>query len=523
MTSSTEESVPRREVDGQVSSLRLVRAAGGWSLPRFRDVALIAAIVACMLVLATWRVIDASRPVELLFQVGLVASFICLTVVNFRASVAIVVFELSLAGVSGHWTMLPGGIAGRVFLEATVTLVAATMLTAEWRRTGRLDLGRYGTQALTLAVVLPGIWGGLGLLRGNELTRIVADANGYLFFAFALPLILLIRDGHGPWLRHLFFAACGAAAVVTAGIIFSAAIGLMSVDGELRKVLVEDLEVGWAVGHMPNGAFRLYLGTGVYLVAGIALMAWSLLVNPRRVGLWLLWGCAWAGVVASYTRGLWIAAIFAAAVVLVFAARSLWRPLTVVAVTAVLFAVAAGACSLAGFSLRDYVLDRTATIVSRSGLDDLDQRTGDVGGAESNAIKIKQARILVHHIEERPLFGHGFGTVVSEYPNDNSASYDLSYLNVLLKAGVVGLLLYLSFPLRVVGDALRARFRRFPCPAHVARRETAVVVAIILAVLVAGATNPYVLAAFGLGPIVLAIAWLEPGSARKSVREDGAG
>jgi O-antigen ligase/polysaccharide polymerase Wzy-like membrane protein len=476
-----------------------------------------------MLVLATCRVIDAPRPIELLFQAGLVASFIWLTAVNFRASVAIVLFELALAGVSGHWTMLPGGVAGRVFLEATVTLGAAMMVGAEWRRSGRLDLGRYGKHALTLAILLPGVWGAFGLLRGNELTRIISDANGYLFFAFALPLIVLIRDGHGAWLRRVFFAVCATAAVVTAGIIFSTVIGLTSVDGELRKVLVEDLEVGWAVGHMPNGAFRLYLGSGLYLVVGLALMSWSLLVNPRRLGLWLLWGCAWTGIVASYTRGLWIAAIFAAAVVLALAARSLRRPLTVAAVTGVLFAVAAGAGALTGFSLRDYVLDRSATIVSTSRVEDRDQPSGDVGGVESNAMKIKQARILTRHIGDRPFFGHGFGTVVSEYPNDDSASYDLSYLNVLLKAGVLGLLLYLSFPLRVVGDALRARFWRVPRPPHVARRETAVVVAIVLAVLLAGATNPYVLAAFGLGPIVLAIAWLEPGRVREPGRGDGAG
>jgi hypothetical protein len=500
-----------------------ITVAGEGSLPRFRDVTLIGATVACILVLAAMRVIDASRSIELLFQIGLVASFVWLTVVNFRASVAIVIFELAIAGVGGYWTMFPGEIAGRVFLEGTVTLGAAAMIAAEWRRSGRLELGRYGKHALTLAVVLPGVWGVFGVVRGNELSTIVADANGYLFFGFALPLIILIRDGYGGWLRSVFFAACATVAVVTAGIIFSSVIGLTNVDGELRQILTEDLEVGWAVGHMPNGAFRLYLGSGLYLVVGIALMSWSLLVDPRRPGLWLLWGCAWTGVVATYTRGLWIAAIFAAAVVLVLAARSIARPLAITAVTAALFMLATGIGALADFSLRGYILNRAATIVSTRAIEDDEQQARDVGGAESNVMKIDQARILLGHIEDRPFSGHGFGTVVPEYPNENSASYDLSYLNVLLKAGILGLLLFLSFPLRLVSDAMRARFGRIPLPAQVTRREVAVVVAIVLAVLLAGATNPYVLAAFGLGPIVLAIAWLEPGPASEGVREDDAG
>ena len=75
-------------------------------------------------------------------------------------------------------------------------------------------LGRYGAHALALAILIPAIWIPLGLLDGNGAHNAFADGNGYLFFAFVLVVVTLIRRGEGAWLRTMFFAACatGAAA-----------------------------------------------------------------------------------------------------------------------------------------------------------------------------------------------------------------------------------------------------------------------------------------------------------------------
>ena len=54
------------------------------------------------------------------------------------------------------------------------------------------------------------------------------------------------------------------------------------------------------------------------------------------------------------------------------------------------------------------------------------------------------------------------------------------------------------------------RLARLPMAIGVTRHEAAVPMAIILLLLVVGATNPYLLAAFGLAPILLSIAWLDP-------------
>jgi hypothetical protein len=138
----------------------------------------------------------------------------------------------------------------------------------------------------------------------------------------------------------------------------------------------------------------------------------------------------------------------------------------------------------------------------------------DTAGEISNSVKVEQAKVLWRHIERRPILGYGFGAIALDYPFSRSYSYELTYLDLLFKTGFVGLLLYLSFPARMIRDALRGRFGRLELAEGVSRHEVAVVVAIVASVLVAGATNPYLLAAFGLFPLVISIAWLQP-------REDG--
>jgi hypothetical protein len=124
---------------------------------------------------------------------------------------------------------------------------------------------------------------------------------------------------------------------------------------------------------------------------------------------------------------------------------------------------------------------------------------GDAAGAASNAYKVAEAKALWGYIKHRPVYGYGFGKIASDF--STGYSYELSYLDLLLKAGLIGLLLYLSFPLRLIRDGLKRR-----------RRDAAtagVVVGVVAGILLAGATNPYLFAAFGLISILAMVAWLE--------------
>ena len=134
---------------------------------------------------------------------------------------------------------------------------------------------------------------------------------------------------------------------------------------------------------------------------------------------------------------------------------------------------------------------------------------GDIAGEASNAYKAAEARALWGYIKKRPIYGLRLWKVASRFAT--GYSYELSYLDLALKAGIIGLLLYLSFPLRLMR-------RRVAASANAALRASrpctrigapGVVVGVVAGILLAGATNPYLFAAFGLVSILMMVAWLE--------------
>jgi O-antigen ligase len=134
-------------------------------------------------------------------------------------------------------------------------------------------------------------------------------------------------------------------------------------------------------------------------------------------------------------------------------------------------------------------------------------------GQASNAYKVAEAKALWGYIRRRPIFGYGFGKVASDF--STGYSYELSYLDLLLKAGLIGLLLFLSFPVRLIVDALRLRFPVRPLSdAPQAVGAAGIVVGVVGGLLVAGATNPYLFAAFGLVSMLAMVAWLDPTAVR---------
>ena len=614
----------------------------------------------------------------------LAVAFIALTLIDFRASVAVTIFELVLGGAGGHWIDY-GSLSGRIFLITVVTLRAAWLTIADRRRSLHPILGRYGAHALVLAVLIPGIWIPLGLVDGNGRHNAVADGNGFLFFAFILVVLTVVRRGDGSWLRKVFFAACATNAAAYFLLIVGTTAGIVGLD-TVREWLSVRLAMGGVIGYMPNGDFRLFTAGSLFLLVGLVLTTQRLLVRARDPRLWLLGTVLTVDLIATYTRGLWLSAFVAVILVLALEVRDARQLGLALAIPSAAFAVALGIAPLAGFSLYGYVFNRAASITAsgqtlasrvanpgferslhawrvnapgghalhvlrtttaaRTGTHGLEfsnskadedayayqnlavkskksyavsawvnaralrlpaaggrglvvwdpqggrlytvpltrsangwrrlsftfptrahaagiqirlyapqgrvfwddvrlgvrgpatansraagsgvhvsslpassatqimalQSTsggkGDVAGEASNAYKSAEARALWGYIKKRPVFGYGFGKVATDF--STGYSYELSYLDLALKAGIIGLLLYLSFPVRLALDALRLRRDPYALPDGARPVGTSgVVVGVIVGILLAGATNPYLFAAFGLVSILVMVAWLE--------------
>lgn len=491
--------------------------------------ALVVVIATAIALLTAATVGNVRGPLVLVPQVVLLATFFALAFRDLRVAVAIAMLELAIAGAGGQWTRLPGGLSGRVALDMIVTLAAASVLLRQWRATGDLSLGRYGAHAIVLALVIPATWMGLGLLNGNEPRDVIADGNGHLFFAFTLAFVALMAQGHAAWLRHWFFAVCVINAVFTLALVVLSVPGIVALEPTLRYILSDQLLVGNVIGYQPNGAYRLFLASGLYLQLGLALTVWRLLERPGSWAYWALFGVFSIDIAATYTRGFWIGALLAFIIVLVIGSGTVRRAATIVG--GAVAAIAIG--TLVGlpfqFSVPDYLLQRTASIGAMGGIEESPSAPvgspaapeperpseqhdpeQDLAGRVSNEIRIEQARVLLRHIAERPALGHGFGAISEDYEYGETFSYELAYLDLLYKTGVIGFLLFMSYPIRLLVDAGRGCLGRLALPTRVERREMAVVIAIVGSVMLTGATNPYFLAAFGLMPILAMIAWLDP-------------
>jgi hypothetical protein len=201
-------------------------------------------------------------------------------------------------------------------------------------------------------------------------------------------------------------------------------------------------------------------------------------------------------------------------VVISLGSPTLKRAALVVVATAVMWGLIAAGGALNGFSLREYVFNRSATIVSigpsspsKPGSSSTKPTPKDNWGEESNRMRIEQAKILFRKIRHRPVLGYGFGAVAKEW--GPSYAFELSYIALLFKTGIIGFLLYLSFPLRLLWDSLRVRFKKRPPPDGISVRAASIPFAIVASIMLAGSTNPYLFAAFGIISILVAIAWLD--------------
>jgi hypothetical protein len=467
-------------------------------------------IVGLDIAMLTWlRITSTAGPLELAGQILLVVAFAALAVVDLRAATAIAVLELVVGGAAGRWTDFGYGLYGRPVLDGILFAVAVIRLLRNMGLKG-LAFGRYTLHGMIVSVVLA-IWIPFGIANGNSVQNALADGNGFHFFAFSVVVTALALQGDLGWLRRWLFVACATNALVTVLLAVAVLSGAIPV-ASLEHVLISRVDMGGTVSYDPSGALRLYLGSGLFLQVGLVLVVWELLRKPRRVWPWLLLGLFALALLATYTRGYWLGAAVGAAIVIGLGLSRPRQTIAAMGVAVVLFLVGTLAASNFGISLPNYLWDRVGSI----GLFEFSDGAQN-SGVGSNVVKLVQAKVLLAHIAERPVVGWGFGTIAPDYPYAQSYSYELSYLDLAYKTGIVGLLLFVSFPLRLLFDAIRGRLGRISLPPGIGRREAAVPIGVLCSVLVVWATNPYLGAAFGQASVVLSIAWLDP--FRKRSRE----
>ena len=348
-----------------------------------------------------------------------------------------------------------------------------------------------GVPVLALGIVLPVAWAAVALWtrsRGSDVARVElrdlaeeASRFGYVLLYFPLADVL----GHGTGRRQLWWVA------------------------PLLVLAVLTWVFWWQLGHdnpsWANTDHHLVFN-GIFGIVGDSLRAflgqhalWPLLVAWLLAGILLGRGVvprAAAGVLAlsalwpAHSRGVWIGTGIAVAVVMV--AR---HPRTLAIGRRVALPGAAVALVL--------VVVVSAIVLG-----------GDVGRGSalddySSSTRFDQAPELWAAFKGAPVLGSGLGARLADgYVRSTSApwSFELTYLQLLVQVGVVGLVLVL-LPVA----AMLVRLVREPLGAgHDATAMGAVGLAGALGLYEAAATNPFLVTSYGMGGLAVALALAGP-------------
>ena len=358
-------------------------------------------------------------------------------------------------------------------------LVAGAIVTW-WAQVGRhRELGdyRFAVPVLLFAVGIPLVWALVGAAQASggdavglhRLTWTMQEASRFVYLLLYFPLLdarrLFGQRGIDLWL-YAVLVLCGITLVL---VLSHYLVG--SPGNEVSFFVFRGVFQGNV------GGFRVFIGNQVlFLVAASLLLAelGSLGPSPMRIrGLALLIAATYF----SHTRGIWLGmSVVCAGVLLVM----LWREVD--AQRQRLIVRAAGGVALLGVAIGIGVL--FGILPSPSFL-----------GDTSAGLREEQAPKLWHAFLHNPVFGDGLGAVVRpRFVRDPTApwSYELTYLQLLFQMGILGLLAVLALPLAAVRRGLRVATKGALEAAPLAGAMA------ILGILVASATNPYLLSSFGM-------------------------
>ncbi len=298
----------------------------------------------------------------------------------------------------------------------------------------------------------------IGLINGNSFGDIFSDVNSFLGVLYILLLIVYVRgkSENISKILNIFVNCATIVAVITIALFVISRIYLpndlhiIAIYNDLNTKLQYGLISGLVLS---NNYARVYLYNGIFMQLAVAIMFIKLFNKEKNIFGILKLAILLIGIYVSNTRGFWLGTI---GVVFLSFAYYLWR------VKKYKLTIKNVLIAIIPLILVAIILPKT--IVSVSPEQNLPQSSGsikdrvesitDFENDESNKVRAIQLRFLVDKINEKPVLGWGFGSHIYEYPQymqDNglqpvsSSSFELYYVELLFKTGVIGVLIFFGY------------------------------------------------------------------------------
>ena len=313
----------------------------------------------------------------------------------------------------------------------------------------------------------------IGLINGNSFGDVFSDVNSFLGILYILLLIVYIkgRSENIDKTLNIFVNCAVIVAVITIILFFVSRIYLPN---NLEIIVAYNnlntkLQYGLISGLvLSNNYARVYLYNGIFMQLAVAIMFIKLFNKDKNISGIVKLALLLIGIYVSNTRGFWLGTI---GVVLLSFAYYLWR------VKKYKLTIKNVLISIIPLILIAIILPKTIVAVSpeqnlpesSGSIKDRIESIGDFENDESNKVRAIQLRFLVDKIKEKPVLGWGFGSHIYEYPqymeenglqSVNSSSFELYYVELVFKTGIVGVLIFFGYLLYNFIKLLLILFKR---------------------------------------------------------------
>ena len=343
----------------------------------------------------------------------------------------------------------------------------------------------------------------IGLINRNSLGDIFSDVNSFLGIIYILLLIAYVKDRNEniDKIINVFVNCAVIVAIMTITLFFVSRIYLPN---NLEIIVTYNnlnskLQYGFISGLvMSNNYARVYLYNGIFMQLAAAIMFIKLFNKDNNVFGIVKLAILLVGIYVSNTRGFWLGTI---GVVIIAFAYYLWRvrrdKLTLknilISVIPIILVAVILPKTIVAVSPEQNLPNSSGTIKDRI------ESIGDFENDESNKVRAIQLRFLVDRIKAKPVLGWGFGAHIDEYPQymeDNnlqpvsSSSFELYYVELLFKTGVVGIAIFFGYLIFNFIKLLNLLFRR-----TLEKKDEQVLVGWTIgtmSILASSITNPYI-------------------------------
>lgn len=298
----------------------------------------------------------------------------------------------------------------------------------------------------------------IGLINGNSLGDIFSDVNSFLGIFYILLLIAYVK-GRNENINKILDIFVNSAVIVAVITIILFVVSRIYLPNDLQIIatyndLNSKLQYGFISGLvLSNNYARVYLYNGIFMQLAVAITFIKLFNKERNLSGIIKLSLLLIGIYVSNTRGFWLGTI---GVVALSIAYYLWRVrkynLTIknilVAIIPLILVAVILPKTIVPVSANQNLPESSGSIKDRI------ESITDFENDESNKVRAIQLRFLVDKIKEKPVLGWGFGSHIYEYPqymeenglqSVNSSSFELYYVELMFKTGVVGILIFFGY------------------------------------------------------------------------------